>query len=115
MKKLLFLSFIIWGIIFWLGKTIFLFENLWRKTTDRNYIIPDESSLLKFRATKMNQGSGDGWLYGEDENYYYSTKTGEKNPRYIKFLKKDTSQFRNFNRFQIVTWRKNCFKKLIDN
>ena len=86
MKKLLLLIITIFAIILYLSKKTYLFENLWGKITDNNYIIPDESSLLKFQATKMNQGSGDWWLYGEDENYYFSTETDTA--PYIKIAKK---------------------------
>lgn len=74
--------------------------------TDNNYIIPKESSIWKFNAWKFNSGSGDWWLYGEDDTYYYSTETGEKFPGYIKIAKKDTCNFRFFNKENIQTWQK---------
>lgn len=97
------------AVIFWFGKTTFFFENLWGKITDNNYIIPNESSLLKFHATKMTQGSGDWWLYGEDENYYYSTETDTA--PYIKMAKKDTTSLRFFDAQNAATWEKGRFQK----
>lgn len=110
MRKLLFLGIMISAVVFWLGKTSPIFENMWGQITDSNYIIPDESSLLRFNATKMNQGSGDWWLYGEDGNYYYSTETGEQNFSYIKVAKNEVSRFKNFDPYHSETWRKSRFQ-----
>jgi len=40
--------------------------NLFSILTENEYTIPKESSILTFEATKMNEGSGGWWLYGED-------------------------------------------------
>lgn len=109
MKKRYFLIITIFAIILYLSKKTYLFENLWGQITDRNYIIPDESSLLKFQVTKMNQGSGDWWLYGEDENYYFSTET-DTSP-YVKIAKKSSTSMRFFDAQNSATWEKGRFQK----
>jgi hypothetical protein len=45
--------------------------NVWCLNTDKNYFIPKESSIFTFKSTQMNNGSGDWWLYGEDNKFYY--------------------------------------------
>ncbi len=49
------------------------FTNMWGLLIDTQdiYFIPQGSSLFTFRPTVMNPGSGDWWLYGEDNRYYY--------------------------------------------
>jgi len=37
----------------------------------RGFFIPKESNIFRFEVTKWNQGSGEYWLYGEDDKYYY--------------------------------------------
>ncbi len=51
--------------------------NSWLLLTGNGYEIPTESSLLSFKPTVMNAGSGDWWIYGEDGRNYYFTGTGE--------------------------------------
>jgi len=47
--------------------------------TEQANVIPTESSPCRFTPTVMNNGSGDWWIYGEDdENYYYFTGSAEK-------------------------------------
>ena len=45
--------------------------NLWYVTSAREYLIPQSSSIFKFEPTKMNQGSGEWWIYGEDSSFFY--------------------------------------------
>jgi len=50
------------------------FGNLWLIVTENYYKIPKESSIFTFEPTKMNEGSGGWWIYGEDNlNYYANT------------------------------------------
>ncbi|WP_299674480.1 hypothetical protein [uncultured Roseobacter sp.] len=46
--------------------------NLFLTATSAAFYIPAQSSLWRFRATVMNEGSGDWWLYGEDAAHYYA-------------------------------------------
>ena len=81
-----------------------LVSNLWNSMTGQGFIIPNESSLFTFEATKMNDGSGEWWLYGEDDNYYYSMeKAGVEKP-YIIISKIRTEQIPNFNKHDYKTW-----------
>jgi hypothetical protein len=43
--------------------------NLWSLATGRGFFVPTESSVFSFRVTKMNEGSGEWWLYGEAIRY----------------------------------------------
>ncbi|UXN04614.1 hypothetical protein [Bartonella sp. HY406] len=46
---------------------------------DKGYHIPEQSSIFKFKPIIMNNGSGDYWLLGEDDNnIYIVTDDGEK-------------------------------------
>lgn len=47
-------------------------QNLFLLATGQGYFIPSESSIWTFRATQMNQGSGEWWLRGEDGAHYYA-------------------------------------------
>jgi hypothetical protein len=49
------------------------FSNLWSLLIDTQaiYFIPEGSSLFTFRPTVWNSGSGDWWLYGEDNRSHY--------------------------------------------
>ena len=61
-------------------------SNAWFKLTEPAYVIPAESSPWRFTPTQMNEGSGDWWVYGQDDgNYYYFTGSGE--PPYLVFPK----------------------------
>jgi hypothetical protein len=45
--------------------------NLWGLLIDSEYFVPSGSTIFTFRPAVMNPGSGDWWLYGEDNRYYY--------------------------------------------
>lgn len=53
-------------------------ENGWHLLTGRGYEIPDDSSVFSFRPTVMNSGSGEWWLYGEDNTDYYYLDSSTK-------------------------------------
>ena len=76
------------GILFLLIIFTELPANSWYLLTHTSYFIPPESSVLTFKATRMNEGSGEWWLYGEDHNWYYglNTKAGST-PLYFKHRK----------------------------
>lgn len=80
------------------------FANLWSVATGRGYLIPEESSMIRFRATQMNGGSGEYWLYAEDENNYYTMmeKSGAK--PYLSLSKEKAANCPHFNKFDVKTW-----------
>lgn len=46
-------------------------SNLYNTTIDRGYFIPEGSSVFTFKPLRMNAGSGDWWIWGEDDSSYY--------------------------------------------
>jgi hypothetical protein len=84
-----------------------LFSNLWNIIIEKQYFIPKESNIFKFEATKMNNGSGDWWLYGEDKCFYYGLNQDNINPRYFKLKKGDENS--SFNKHDYNTWHKKSF------
>lgn len=82
------------------------FANLWSVATGRGYLIPEESSMIRFRVTQMNGGSGEYWLYAEDENNYYTMmeKSGAK--PYLSFSKEKAANCPHFDKFDVKTWCK---------
>ena len=46
--------------------------NLWSLATARGFFIPAESSIFTFRVTKENEGSGEWWLYAEDDEHVFA-------------------------------------------
>ena len=61
------------GLLSVLGASTQFFSNLWGLLTGKVFVIPSQSSIFTFKTTKINQGSGDYWLYGQDQNNYYTT------------------------------------------
>lgn len=77
--------------------------NCWLVATGRGFEIPDESSLFTFRVTKMNEGSGEWWLYGEDRSFFYAApESGEV--RYHAFPRARIEDCPGFERFDFSTW-----------
>ena len=81
-----------------------LLNNLWGLTTGRGYFIPKESSVFTFTPLKMNEGSGEWWLYGEDDDNYYSLENDKDLP-YMVISKKDAAKCPHFIRTDHTTWR----------
>lgn len=82
------------------------FANLWSVATGRGYLIPEESSMITFRATQMNRGSGEYWLYAEDEyNYYTMMEKSEAKP-YLSLSKEKASSCPHFDKLDVKTWCK---------
>jgi hypothetical protein len=92
----LFSLFILLGIFteFW--------GNAWDLLTGRGYFIPKESNMFVFKVTEMNSGSGEWWLYGEDNKYYYALNSDGADPEYYKTEKKTAPS--GFNKFDYKTW-----------
>jgi hypothetical protein len=72
-----------------------------------NYFIPRESNVCVFETTMQGEGSGGGWMYGEDDKYYYAVNDkyeSKKDPLYFIFRKGQESQ--NFDKLNHTTWDK---------
>lgn len=82
------------------------FANLWSVTTGQGYVIPEESSIIRFRVIQMNEGSGEYWLYAEDENNYYTMmeKSGAK--PYLASSKEKAASCLHFDKLDVKTWCK---------
>ena len=78
--------------------------NLFSILTEKEYIIPKESSIFTFEATKMNEGSGGWWLYGEDNKKYYALSMDSTN-MIINIDKIQSHKFKNFDKFDYKTWK----------
>lgn len=100
MKNKIWLSIIIILIVVMFLKNLLI--NFWCLSTDENYFIPKESSILIFEATRMNDGSGDWWLYGEDKDYYYGLNIETETPRY--YILEKGRETKNFDKFNYNTW-----------
>ena len=77
--------------------------NCWLVATGRGFEIPDGSSLFRFRVTKMNTGSGEWWLYGEDRDFFYVASEFE-GVRYHAFPRARTEDCPGFERLDFTTW-----------
>lgn len=81
-----------------------VFGNIWLLLTENGYEIPKESSIFTFEATKMNDGSGGWWIYGEDNEKYYALSTDSINS--ILFIDKlQSKKIENFDKFNYETWK----------
>lgn len=91
------------AVLSWLSLATPALANAMGLAAEKVYIIPEESSLWRFRPTVMNRGSGDWWLYGEDADYYYHFE-GSKEVAYHAFRRSDVSQCPNFEPHNYETW-----------
>ena len=78
--------------------------NLFSILTENEFIIPKESSIFTFEATKMNDGSGGWWLYREDYKKYYALSMDSTN-MIINIDKIQAHKFKNFDKFDYKTWK----------
>ena len=78
-------------------------SNFWMILKDPNYIIPKESNIFRFEVNQMNEGSGDWWIYGQDNKNYYFFYGLESLP-YITFSKNDARACSDFDKLNINTW-----------
>jgi hypothetical protein len=62
------------------------------------YHIPRGSSLFTFRPTEWNPGSGDWWIYGEDNRYYYYFEDD------LKLSKRAVETCQGFLKDSVSTW-----------
>jgi hypothetical protein len=77
-------------------------ENVWHVTTGAGFKIPGESSLLTFRVTHMNQGSGEWWLYGEDGRHFYGVP--DEGAAYLIFPRAKVPACAGFEPRNYRTW-----------
>lgn len=77
--------------------------NCWMLLIEPNYIIPKESNIFQFEVNQMNEGSGDWWIYGQDNKNYYFFYGLELLP-YITFSKNDARACSDFDKLNINTW-----------
>lgn len=78
-------------------------SNFWMILKDPNNIIPKESNIFQFEVNQMNEGSGDWWIYGQDNKNYYFFYGLESLP-YITFSKNDARACSDFDKLNINTW-----------
>lgn len=79
--------------------------NLWGVVTGRGYAIPEESSVFAFKVTQMNEGSGEWWLYGEDDVNYYSMMEESNGKPYTFISKANAEGCVGFDKLNYVTWK----------
>jgi hypothetical protein len=77
-------------------------ENLWHLATGTGFAIPKESSLVTFRVTHMNPGSGEWWLYGEDFRHFYGVP--DEGAAYLIFPRASVSECAGFDPHNYRTW-----------
>lgn len=81
----------------------YLFSNIWMIITDQTNYIPKESNILLFHPTKIDEGSGGYWRYGEDLNkFYYFSEKEEK----VYYSHPKENSCPSFNPINISTWCK---------
>lgn len=84
-------------------------SNIWCILTGRGYVIPKESSIFTFRATIVNDGTGEWWIYGEDRNYFYymiekESMVDSLKQNYVKYSKSNANKCDAFNSIDFNTW-----------
>lgn len=67
---------------------------------DAGYFIPKHSSIFTFKSTLYNSGSGEYWLYGEDDKNLYENMSG----RAMAFPKNKIHQCPEFDPLNYETW-----------
>jgi hypothetical protein len=106
-KRLKFLFITLFALFVIIIANTELLSNIWFTSTGRGFIIPKESSYFTFTPTKMNQGSGEWWLYGEDENYFYATENSTSDKDYVLLSKEKGLKIEGFDKFDVKTWKIN--------
>jgi len=84
---------------------IFL-SNQWLLLTGRGYSIPSESTVFSFNPRIMNKGSGEWWIYGEDDSKYYYAGDGIIPSPYVMIEKSDAAKCSGFDPINFKTWCK---------
>ncbi|WP_298540899.1 DUF4952 domain-containing protein [uncultured Aquimarina sp.] len=94
----------IMGLFLLIGFSTQLFSNSWGLLIGNSYVIPNQSSIFTFKAVKMNKGSGNYWLYGEDQKYYYTTLEKVHIGSYALLAKEKAKSISNFDKTNYKTW-----------
>lgn len=82
-----------------------IFGNVFSLIIEKEYFIPEQSSIFTFTETIGNEGSSDVWRYGEDySNYYFNLSTFDNT--ILVFPKKDVNNCPGFNPEDVTTWCK---------
>jgi hypothetical protein len=76
--------------------------NLWSFATGQGFFIPDESSVFSFRVTKMNEGSGEWWLYGRDDEHLFALHPSE--PTYLSAALASQAACASFKADDFTSW-----------
>ncbi|MBP6437335.1 MAG: hypothetical protein KA288_08040 [Paludibacteraceae bacterium] len=79
----------------------YLFSNIWMIVTDQTNYVPKESNIFFFHPTKIDEGSGGYWRYGEDLNNFYYFSEKEEN---VYFSHSKNSNCKDFKKIEISTW-----------
>ena len=77
--------------------------NYYMTKIDPVYIIPNESSLCRFEVNQMNNGSGDWWIYAQDDSNYYFFLGYDSLP-YIVFSRSTAEKCIGFDKVNVDTW-----------
>jgi len=78
-------------------------SNYWMTMIASEYQVPKESDMFQFDVIQMNSGSGDWWIYGQDDaNYYFFL--GYDSLPYIVFSRNSAQQCTGFSKRDIDTW-----------
>jgi hypothetical protein len=73
---------------------------------ENNFFIPKESSICTFIDTMDAAGSGEGWLYGEDDKYYYAVNDSYEPNEPLYFILRKGQESQNFDKLNYETWDK---------
>lgn len=96
-------SLLVLIVVFAYGPFFNYFLNRVSLVTSTGYFIPYESSLWDFKPLVPNSGSGEYWLYGEDELRYYYVGNGISY-RYVSIKKTEAAKCPGFNPTAFDTW-----------
>ena len=77
--------------------------NYYMTKIDPIYIIPNESSICRFEVNQMNNGSGDWWIYAQDDSNYYFFLGYDSLP-YIVFSRSTAEKCIGFDKVNVDTW-----------
>jgi hypothetical protein len=76
--------------------------NLWSLATARGFFIPVDSSIFTFRVTKENGGSGEWWLYAEDDQHLFALDPTTS--FYVSVSKDEQARCAQFDPTDQSTW-----------
>jgi hypothetical protein len=77
-------------------------SNVWSLVTARGFFIPAESSVFSFQVTKENAGSGEWWLYAEDQQHLFALHPEES--IYLSAPRAAQARCPKFDSLNFETW-----------